>query len=48
VDLALPVEDGWLPVTVGDRPGPVGGLRFPPEVEPEACMREIRARLSAS
>ena len=24
VDLALPIEDGWLPVNVGDRPGLAG------------------------
>lgn len=24
VDLALPVENGWLPVSFGDRPGPAG------------------------
>jgi hypothetical protein len=45
VDLALPVGDGWLPVTFGDRPGPAGGLRFTAEAEPEVCLREIRARL---
>ncbi len=45
VDLALPLEDGWLPVTLGDRPGPAGGLRFAAEAEPDACLREIQARL---
>jgi hypothetical protein len=45
VDLAFPVEDGWLPVTFGDRPGPPGGLRFTDEAEPDACLREIQARL---
>jgi hypothetical protein len=45
VDLALPVEDGWLPVTFGDRPGPAAGLRFDAEAEPDVCVREIRARL---
>ena len=45
VDLALPVEDGWLPVTFGDRPGPAEGLRFAVEVGPDACLREIQARL---
>jgi hypothetical protein len=45
VYLALPVEDGWLPVTFGDRPGPAAGLRFDAEAEPDACVREIRARL---
>jgi hypothetical protein len=45
VDLALPVEDGWLPVTFGDRPGPSGGLRFAAEAEPAVCLREIQARL---
>jgi hypothetical protein len=45
VDLALPVEGGWLPVTFGDRPGPATGLRFGAEDEPDACLREIWARL---
>ena len=45
VDLALPVENGWLPVTFGDRPGPAGGLHFAGESEPDACLREIQARL---
>jgi len=45
VDLALPVEDGWLPVTFGDRPGPEAGLRFEAEAELEACLRETQARL---
>jgi hypothetical protein len=48
VDLALPLKNGWLPVTVGDRPGPAGGLRFAPEAEPDVCLREIRARLRIS
>ncbi len=39
VDLALPVGDGWLPVTFGERPGPAGGLRFDAGAEPEACLR---------
>ena len=47
VDLALPVEDGWLPVTFGDRPCPADGLRFAAGAEPEACLREIQARLCA-
>jgi hypothetical protein len=45
VDLAIPQADGWLPVTLGERPGPAGGLRFPAEAELGACVREIRARL---
>ena len=45
VDLALPVKDGWLPVTFGDRPGPAGGLRFATEDEPDVCLREIQDRL---
>jgi hypothetical protein len=45
VDLALPIEGGWLPVIFGDRPGPAGGLRFAAESEPETCLREIQARL---
>ena len=48
VDLALPVEDGWLPVSFGDRTGPAGGLRFAAEDEPDACLREIQDRLQAS
>jgi len=48
VDLALPKEDGWLSVTFGDRPGPTGGLRFAAVTEPDACLREIQARLRAS
>jgi hypothetical protein len=47
VDLALPVEGGWLPVTFGDQPGPAAGLRFDAAAEPEACLREIQARLQA-
>jgi hypothetical protein len=45
VDLALPIEDGWLPVTFEDCPGPSGGLRFAAEAEPEVCLRKIRDRL---
>jgi hypothetical protein len=45
VDLALPIEDGWLPVNFGYRPGPAGGLRFAADAEPEACIREIQTRL---
>jgi hypothetical protein len=48
VDLALPVENGWLPVTFGDRPGPAGGLRFAREAEFETCLREIQVRLGCS
>jgi hypothetical protein len=48
VDPALPVGDGWLLVTFGDRPGPTEGVRFAAEVEPEACLRETQARLQAS
>ena len=36
-DLALPVEDGWLPVTFGERPGPSGELRFHAGIESDAC-----------
>ena len=43
VDLAPPVEDGWLPVTFGDRPGPTGGLYFGDDTEPGTCLREIQA-----
>ncbi len=45
VDLALLIEDSWLPVTFGDQPGPTGGLRFSAGAEPEACLQEIQARL---
>jgi hypothetical protein len=47
VDLALPVEGDWLPVTFGNRPGPTGALRFAAEDEPDVCLREIQARLQA-
>jgi len=46
VDLALPVKNGWLPVTFGDQPSPAGGLRFAAGAEPDACAREVQARLS--
>jgi hypothetical protein len=45
VDLAVPLQDGWLPVTFGERPGPSGGLCFDAEAEPDTCLREIQARL---
>ncbi len=48
VDLALPMEDDWLPVSLGDRPGPAGGLRFPAEAEPVACLWGIRKQLRDS
>jgi hypothetical protein len=48
VDLALPVKDGWLPVALGDRPVPTGGLRFAAEAELDVYLREIQARLRAS
>jgi hypothetical protein len=48
VDLALPVENGWLPVSFGDRPGPAGGLHFDAGAEPEICLPEIQARLGTS
>ena len=43
-DLALPVEDGWLLVNFGDRPGPAGGLRLAAEDEPDACLRDVPSR----
>jgi hypothetical protein len=43
VDLALPVENGWVPITFGERPAE--GLRFGGEDALDACLREIRARL---
>ena len=48
VDLALPVEDGWLPVTGGEQIGPSDALRFAAEAKPEACPGMIRARLVSS
>jgi hypothetical protein len=45
VDLALPFENGWLPVSFGGWPGSAEGLRFGTEDEPDVCLREIRARL---
>ncbi|NIN66310.1 MAG: hypothetical protein GTO63_16790 [Anaerolineae bacterium] len=48
VDLALPVEDGWLPVTFGDRPSPAYGLRFAAVTELDTCLREIQTRLPTS
>jgi hypothetical protein len=45
VDLALPHENGWLPVSFGERPGPPGRLRSETRAEIDACVREIRARL---
>ena len=47
VDLALPVKNGWLPVTFGERPGPAGGLRFTADAEPDARLREIQAGLGS-
>jgi hypothetical protein len=48
VDLALPQGEGWLAVTLGERPGPASGLRFPAGAEEEACAEVIRERLRAS
>jgi hypothetical protein len=48
VDLALPVEDGWLPASFGDRSGPTEGLHFAAEAEPDVYLPEIRARLRIS
>ena len=48
VDLAFPIENGWLPVSFGDRPWPAGGLRFAAEAEPQTCIRKIRDRLQIS
>ena len=48
VDLALPTGDGWLPVSLGDRPGPSGRLRIGAEDEPDVCLREIQIRLRGS
>jgi hypothetical protein len=46
--LTMPIADGWLSVTFGDRTGPASGLRFCAEVEPGACVRDIQARLRGS
>ena len=48
MDLALPVEDGWLPVTFGDHSIPADGMRFAAEAESDACLREIQARFVSS
>ena len=48
VDLALPAESGWLPVTLGDRPGPADGVRFAAVTELDTCLREIQTRLPTS
>jgi hypothetical protein len=45
VDLALPHAQGWLAVTLGERPGPAGGLHFSDEADPYACVQDIEARL---
>jgi hypothetical protein len=45
VDLAIPLAEGWLPVTVGERPGPAGGLHFAANAEPNVCAEAIQARL---
>jgi hypothetical protein len=47
-DLAIPQGEGWLPVTLGERPAPAGRLRFPADAEPGGCVKEIQARLRAS
>ena len=48
VDLAIPQAEGWLAVTLGERPGPASGLRFATNAEPDTCLREIEARLRSS
>jgi hypothetical protein len=48
VDLALLHADDWLPVTLGDRPCPAGGLRFPANADLVACAQAIQARLRPS
>jgi hypothetical protein len=45
VDLALPIEGDWLPVTFGDRPGPADGPRVTAEAKQAICLSEIRDRL---
>ena len=48
VDLAIPQAEGWLPVTLGERPGPAARLRFAADAEPDTCLREIEATLRRS
>jgi len=48
VDLALPDADGWLPVTLGERPAPPSGLRFAADAEPDDCAGAIQERLRPS
>ncbi|GAB4528848.1 MAG: hypothetical protein Kow0063_05390 [Anaerolineae bacterium] len=48
VDLALPVENGWLSVSFSDRPDPASGLRFAAEAETDACLREMQAKIRVS
>ena len=48
VGLVIPRAGGWLPVTVGKRPGPAGGLRFPADAEDKACVDVVWERLWAS
>jgi hypothetical protein len=48
VDLAIPQAEGWLPVTLGERSGPAGGLHFPGDAEPDDCAGAIQERLHPS
>ena len=48
VDLAIPQGEGWLPVTLGERPAPPSGLRFAADAEPDDCAETIWARLRPS
>ena len=43
MDLAL--AGGWLPVSFGNHPDPAGGLCSESGAKPEACAREIQARI---
>ena len=48
VDLALPVGDGWLTVSFGDRSGPAERLHFTAKAGPEACLSKTRVGLRIS
>jgi hypothetical protein len=45
VDVAIPQAEGWLAVTLGERPGPPGGLRFAADAKPDVCAGVIWERL---
>lgn len=47
-DLALPIGDEWLPVTIGDRPAPSQGLHLTGDAELDDWLQVIRGRLNVS